>query len=247
MRNPFKPRIKPGRTGLGERIYAVGDIHGRYDLLRSLLSLIIQDWEAVEQDGKVIRLIFLGDIIDRGPDSRSCIAMLRHLTSQPRIDLLRGNHEDLLLRSIDGEKWAQNIWIEQGGLATLENYDVAPPRSDEDAFDFAERLTTRIPADDIAFLKETPIHLQSGTYFFVHAGVRPGIALHKQEEQDLIFIRDEFTGADDWHGAVVVHGHTVVDDVDIRANRIAVDTGAWRSERLSCVVLDGETQAVITT
>lgn len=247
MRNPFKPRIKIGRTGPGERIYAIGDVHGRYDLLRRLLSLIIQDWETVERDDKVIRIIFLGDIIDRGPDSRSCIMMLRHLTSQPRVDLLRGNHEDLLLRSVDGEKWAQSIWIEQGGLATLENYGIAPPRSDEDGFDFAERLSAAIPAADIAFLRGTPIFIRSGTYFFVHAGVRPGVALHKQDEQDLIFIRDDFTGTDEWHGAVVVHGHSIVDKVDIRANRIAVDTGAWQSDRLSCIVLDGETQAVIAT
>lgn len=247
MRNPFKPRIKIGRTGPGERVYAIGDIHGRYDLLRGLLSLIIQDWEAAKRDDKVIRLIFLGDIIDRGPDSRSCIMMLRHLTSQPRVDLLRGNHEDLLLRSVDGEKWAQDIWIEQGGLATLENYEIAPPRMDEDSFDFAERLSTAIPADDIAFLRSTPMYLTSGTYFFVHAGVRPGVALHRQDEQDLIFIRDDFTRAEDWHGAVVVHGHTVVGDVEFRPNRVAVDTGAWQSDRLSCVVLDGDTQAVIAT
>lgn len=247
MRNPFKPRIKIGRTGPGERIYAVGDIHGRYDLLRSLLSLIIQDWEAVERGDTVFRLIFLGDIIDRGPASRSCIMMLRHLTSQPRVDLLRGNHEDLLLRSVDGEKWAQDIWVEQGGLATLENYGIAPPRRDEDGFDFGERLAAAIPPDDIAFLRGTPLYLESGTYFFVHAGVRPGVALHRQDDEDMIFIRDEFTGADDWHGAVVVHGHTIVGDVDVRPNRIAVDTGAWHSGRLSCIVLDGETQRVIAT
>ncbi|UUL82387.1 metallophosphoesterase [Sphingomonas qomolangmaensis] len=247
MRNPFKPRMKIGQTEPGERIYAVGDVHGRYDLMRNLLSLIMRDWEATARADTTIRILFLGDIIDRGPDSRSCIMLLQRLTSQPRIGLLRGNHEDLMLRSLDGEQWAQDIWMEQGGLTTLNNYGVAAPLRAEDSFDFAERLLAAIPPEHIAFLRSTPLFWASGTYFFAHAGVRPGVSLYKQDDQDLISIRNEFLTADAWHGAVVVHGHSIVDDVDVRPNRIAVDTGAWQSNRLSCVVLDGTTQNIITT
>jgi len=247
MRRLFSSSPRPGRTDPGERIYAVGDVHGRHDLLQELLKRIIAHWESSNGSFTTARLIFLGDVIDRGPDSRRCLEVLLELTAQRGILLLRGNHEDLLLRSIDGERAAQEIWLEHGGLTTLASYGIAAPADHEDSFDFGDRLAAGLPTDHIELLRTAPCHLRSGNYFFVHAGVRPGVALKRQDERDMFFIRDDFTRSDQWHGALVVHGHSIVDTVEVHPNRIAVDTGAWRTGRLSCLILQDDWQDHIST
>lgn len=244
---PFlKPRPKVPATAPGERIYAIGDIHGEYELLRKLLDRIASHWEASDQTASEVRLLFLGDIIDRGPASKQCLRFITQLSSLRGVTCLRGNHEDLLLRSIAGDSEAQRIWLQHGGDATLASFGIGLPRADEDAIDFGERVKAAIPRKHLAMLEAAPTHTTSGGYFFAHAGVRPGVPLSRQDDFDLFFIREDFTSSTAWHGAVVVHGHSVVDEVDMRDNRIAIDTGAYRSGNLSCICLDGTSRQILT-
>lgn len=240
-------RPKHCMTARGERVYAIGDIHGRYDLLKRLLNLIVKHWESSDGKFKHVKLLFLGDIIDRGDHSQECLQMVTNLVLKSQSILLRGNHEDLLLRSVKGDAQAQHLWLEHGGLATLKSFGVEPPRAEEDCIDFGERISQAIAPDLISVLENAPTHFSSGDYFFVHAGVRPGVTLKKQTDYDKFFIRDEFTQSNDWHGAMIVHGHSIVDKVDFFPNRIAIDTGAYKTDKLSCLCLDGRRRQVLTT
>lgn len=240
-------RPKVIEAALNERVYAIGDVHGRYDLLREIMSKIVAHWEGSTSKPQRIQLIFLGDIIDRGPDSDRCLRLVTKLSSLPGVTLIRGNHEDLLLRSIEGDQQAQSIWLANGGDATLGSFGIDPPQTGEDPFDFGERIVAAIPETELAALKKAPTHTVSGDYFFAHAGVRPGVPLKKQTDFDLFFIRDEFIQSDDWHGAMIVHGHSLTEEVELLDNRIGVDTGAYRTNRLSCICLEGRTRKVIAT
>jgi serine/threonine protein phosphatase 1 len=241
-RKPVKPS-----TAAGERIYAIGDIHGRYDLFRQLLDKVIHHWEAAPQTFESVKIILLGDVIDRGPESAECLEFAHELVSQCDVKLLLGNHEDLLIKTIEDNSVAQEIWLANGGLALLESYQIEPRRPEEDSFDFAKRLGVAMPSHLVEMLRAAPLSLTSGDYFFVHAGVRPGITLSRQKEQDLLFIRETFTQSARWHGAVIVHGHSIVDRVEFHNNRIAVDTGAYKTDRLSCVCLEGRRRQVLHT
>ncbi|WP_137680707.1 metallophosphoesterase [Aurantiacibacter suaedae] len=245
MLNPFRTRLP--RTAEGERIYAVGDVHGRVDLLVKLLNLIVDHYPAMQPAPRSVTLVFLGDIIDRGPSSAACVRAVHNLCKGPGATMLLGNHEDMMLASIDGNPEAQAAWLQNGGLATLQSYGIAPPSADEDSFDFGERLARGIPDDHVTFLRSLETSYRSGSYFFCHAGVRPGVSLNKQMPEDLYSIRSEFTDSQAWHGAVVVHGHSIVDGVEIRRNRIGCDTGAYASGRLSCICLQDDLQAVLQT
>lgn len=234
-------------TAESERVYAIGDIHGRYDLFRKIIVKIITHWESTPQTFQKIRIVLLGDLIDRGPASSECLEFAHQLVSFSKVELLRGNHEDLLLKSMAGNAVAQEIWVANGGLAFLSNFDIAPPKEGEDSFDFAERLNRAMPEHLITMLNNAPLTCRSGDYLFTHAGVKPGVSLRKQKEQDLLFIRQEFTQSSRWHGAVIVHGHTIVESVEMHPNRIAVDTGAHASGRLSCICLEGRRRQILHT
>lgn len=247
MQKLFRRPPKAPSTGKGHRIYAIGDIHGRYDLFCKIIEQIITHWEQSERDFKAVRVILLGDIIDRGPDSREALELAYKLVTKSRVRLLRGNHEDLLLKSMEGHAIAQDIWMENGGEAFLDSFGLAPRGQGEDSFDFGERIAAAIPEKWAAMLRETALMYRSGDYVFVHAGVRPGVPLHKQDEQDLLFIRGEFTASKRWHDAVIVHGHTIVDDVEMLSNRIAIDTGAYASDRLTAICLQDSHYEVLHT
>ena len=236
------------QTARGQRVFAIGDIHGRYDLLEQILDKVLSRFQSPHHFGKFNRLIFLGDIIDRGPDSHMCLRAVQHLVSKYGAELVIGNHEDLLLHTMKGDQEACRIWLERaGGLATLKSFDISPPLPHEDGIDFGERLKQAIPEKYTKMLEDAPTTLRSGDYLFVHAGVKPGVPLANQENFDLFFIRDEFTQSQDWHGAMVVHGHTIVEKVEQHPNRIAIDTGAYRSGRLSCLVLNGQKREILIT
>lgn len=245
----FKPKFaaQVPRPAKGERVYAIGDVHGRHDLLVQLLNKVIGHYPTLKPTPKKITLLFLGDIIDRGPESRRCLALVKHLVEKARAKLLMGNHEDMLLASLAGDGLAQEAWIRNGGLATLQSYGIDPPQSSEDAFDFAARMQERIPEDHISFLRNLDLSYSSGSYFFAHAGVRPGVRISRQDERDLFSIRDDFTGSEKWHGQVVVHGHSIVEAVDVRHNRIAIDTAAYATGRLSCLCLQDAHVSVLST
>lgn len=247
MATLFRRQPETPSTAEGERVYAIGDIHGRYDLFRRIFDKVIHHWESAPPTFQTIKIVLLGDIIDRGSDSAECLDFAHELVTQSDVKLLLGNHEDLLLKSIAGNSVAQEIWLANGGLAFLQNFGISSPLPGEDSFDFAERIVSGVPPHLINMLQEAPLTLRSGDYLFVHAGVKPGVALHRQSEQDLLFIRETFTKSSRWHGAMVVHGHSIVEQIEFHDNRIAVDTGAYKSGRLSCLCLEGRRRQVLHT
>ncbi|WP_315764576.1 metallophosphoesterase family protein [Sphingomonas sp. Y38-1Y] len=232
-------------TDLGERIYAVGDVHGRYDLLTAILDRIATH-SASLPPAKSFHIIFLGDLVDRGPDSARVLGLLYDLQRQTdRIVVLAGNHEEAMLQAIDGDPEHLRIWMGVGGAQTVRSFELSPYRRGDDARDYARRLRSAIPRDWVSWLKRLPITARSGDYFFCHAGVRPGVALRRQTRTDLLWIRDDFLDDPSDHGAVIVHGHSVEPEVSIRANRIGIDTGAYRSGVLTALYLEGDRQETL--
>lgn len=235
-------------TGLpaGQRIYAVGDIHGRMDLFGELMVKIARD--AKDRALLRTRCVVLGDFIDRGEESAELIKFFAAQQSSDFI-ILKGNHETALLDALRGDHDAMDLWVKYGGLATLRSFGVPDAQIDTD--DTATLIKTArkmIPKHVVAWLTSLPVSFRCGGYFFVHAGIRPGVKFSRQSEHDLLWIRDEFTLDDSDHGRVVVHGHTVYDDgVFFAKNRIGVDTGAYRTGCLSAVGLEGEERWVVDT
>ena len=232
----------------GTRVYAVGDIHGRDDLLHQIQDLIKADAASATEARKVV--VYLGDYVDRGPHSNQVV---EHLIAHPMAGFetvhLKGNHEEILIRFVaDGAMGA--VWMMNGGSATLVSYDVSAPN-----FFFGERslkraqkrLARAIPQTHLDFYRGlSPTHVE-GDYLFVHAGLRPGVALDEQTEADMIWIRDAFLGDHTGFEKVVVHGHSIQDEPDVHAQRIGIDTGAYRSGRLTCLVLEGRRQRFLNT
>jgi serine/threonine protein phosphatase 1 len=237
----------PASTAPGERVYAVGDVHGRYDLLERLLKQIERDHLA--RGPARTRLIFLGDLIDRGPASKAVVGALRAAQAASRqVIVLKGNHEDILLHCLEGDAGAQRAWLKHGGAATLRSYGLDPPAEGESAGDFAARLEERLTPDVVAWIRGLPLKAQSGGFFFCHAGVRPGVALNRQDSDDLVWIRDEFLDCVDDHGAVIVHGHSICGTEPASFhNRICVDTAAYMSGVLTAVGLEGTERWFIST
>lgn len=236
---------KPARIPDGLRVYAVGDIHGRHDLLLRLLAAVAADAASTMLD---CRMVFLGDYIDRGEGSAAVIERLLSGTVNESWTCLTGNHESMLLAVLAGDlDW--DIWLGHGGAETLFSYgvpsrDFAGPGRDEA---LRAAVLAAIPAAHLDFLRGLAARHEIGDYFFCHAGIRPGVALDRQSFDDLIWIRDEFIQSPLDHGKRIVHGHTPTMQVERLPNRINVDTGAYLTHRLSCVVLEGETARVIHT
>ena len=223
----------------GQRVYAVGDIHGRLDLLDDLLARIEDD--ILARPLPTIGLCFLGDLIDRGPDSAGVIERLCSLQHFPaRALFLMGNHEEVLLRILHAEPGLAYDWLGYGGDAFAESYGVYPPALQAMSEDrIAQVLRTAIPPKHIEFLESFGDTFRFGDYLFVHAGIRPGIPIEQQQPKDLRWIRQPFLSDGHDHGCVVVHGHTISEGVERRANRIGIDTGAYRTGILTAVVIEG--------
>jgi len=246
-------RSKPSGTGRipdGRAVYAVGDIHGRLDLLDKLLERIERDAARLPA-GTQRELILLGDYIDRGADSRGVVD--RVLTDPlPGFATVRlkGNHEDALLSFIDGLSDGLD-WLSYGGLETLLSYGVplkSLPNTLAASVELRRALSAALPPAHLAFYRACTLHHTVGDYVFVHAGVRPGIALEKQDPVDLMWIRDDFLRSRTaLPGRIVVHGHTIVDQPQVREHRIDIDTGAFVSGRLTCLALVGDERRFITT
>lgn len=226
------------RVPEGSRVYAVGDIHGRRDLLDTLLDAI--DADSAARDRAETIVVFLGDLVDRGPDSRGVVERLIEYAGGPhRTRFLMGNHEEVFLRALAGDLKSLRFLLRIGGRATIASYgidDAEYQRLDFDALSAA--LQARVPAAHIDFLSAFEETVEAGDYLFVHAGVRPGIDLAAQQPSDLRWIRDDFLLHRESFGKLVVHGHSITEDVDIRANRIGIDTGAYESGRLTAIGLE---------
>jgi serine/threonine protein phosphatase 1 len=243
-----RPARRPG-VPHGQRLYAIGDIHGRADLLERLHERIRADGERAPPNVERIA-IYLGDYVDRGMNSRDVIAsLLVSPLAGFRSIHLKGNHEDCLLRFLDDAAVGPG-WFAIGGDATAASYGVSIPKGiDSDRlFDHVQaELRARIPPEHIAFFERLDLMHEAGDYLFVHAGIRPGIPIAAQEPYDLLWIRDEFLHARDTGGRVVVHGHSLSTQPEIHRHRIGIDTGAYATNVLTCLVLEGTERRFIST
>jgi serine/threonine protein phosphatase 1 len=227
------------RGAKGYRAYVIGDVHGRLDLLDALLAQIHA--ELTERPARKVLLVFLGDLIDRGPSSAQVLERLRTYRAEGvRTVFLLGNHEEVLLRILDGETALIPSWLQFGGAQCLQSYGVDPRQIEaRDDGKVLTLLRLTIPPKHIAFLKSFADTCRFGDYLFVHAGIRPGVTLNEQVQSDLRWIRGPFLLDDSDHGCVVVHGHTISSDVEERTNRIGIDTGAYRTGVLTALAIDG--------
>jgi serine/threonine protein phosphatase 1 len=221
----------------GERVYAIGDVHGRLDLLTRLMGRI--DADEARRPRLRTTIILLGDLVDRGPDSAGIIAALREWRKTRRIRILCGNHEEMFLRAFN-DPAVVGPFLLYGGHETLLSYGVeGESLRDADPADVQALMRRAVPMDDVAFLNGLENSIVIGDYLFVHAGIRPGVPLDGQRTGDLRWIREPFLSHPADHGFVVVHGHTIVDEPEVRDNRIGIDTGAYMSGRLTAVALEG--------
>ena len=225
----------------GERIYAIGDVHGRADLLQPLLAHILA--AAAEPGAPRVRVVGLGDYIDRGPATREVLDLLVALrrARATACEFLLGNHEESL-RSFLAEPALGWTWCGFGGRETLASYGVEAPLRQDDVEGWRatrDALDRALPDSHHALLDELQLKAEAGGYLFVHAGVRPGVPLEAQDREDVLWIRDRFLRHRDVHERMVVHGHTPAREPYADHRRIGVDTGAYATGVLSAVRLEG--------
>ncbi|WP_419807321.1 metallophosphoesterase family protein [Sphingomonas sp.] len=230
------PAIPPG-----QRIYAIGDVHGCLEQLDTLLAMIAADDRA--RGDADTTTIFLGDLVDRGPASAQVVDRVRGLMANGRTRCLLGNHEEIFLQALDGEASAMKLFCRIGGRETALSYGLS--EREYERLDYRElhaALDQRVPAADRSFLGACEDMIAVGDYLFVHAGVRPGVPLDQQRPSDLRWIRDAFLD----HGRVlekmIVHGHTIADTVETLPHRIGIDTGAFATGRLTALGLEGQSR-----
>lgn len=240
---------RAGRTWsvpAGVRAYAVGDVHGCKAQLDRLLARIAKDSEDGPSES---HLIFVGDLVDRGPDSAGVIdrLMRRDLPCRNH-HFLMGNHEEAMIDAWDGDTEALQGWLTYGGRETLESYGIDRAQTYRIGAEIIERMHAAVPSAQIAFLRSFQDQLRIGDYLFVHAGVRPGVPLAEQDRYDLRWIREPFLGDEETdHGVVVIHGHTISEQPEVRNNRIGIDTGCYASGRLTALVLEGTERRFLST
>ncbi len=229
-----------------QRLYAVGDIHGRLDLLNELLAQIDADI-ALRPTPKPL-YVFLGDYIDRGPSSRETIDRLIEHEAMHESVFLKGNHELIAIKCLS-DRSLFDQWLRLGGLETLVSYGV-PAETLANGKQIAELQSafhSALPQAHFRFFRDLKNSFECGDFFFAHAGVKPGVELSHQKESDLLWIRGEFLSSNEDFGKIVVHGHTPSREIEVGPNRINIDTGAFATGRLTCLVIEGESLSVIDT
>ena len=231
----------PATLPPGERVYAIGDIHGCLDRLVAMHEMIAED--LAERPCAHSTLIHLGDFVDRGADSAQVIDWLINRPPVPADEIvnLMGNHEHMMLGAISGsDREAPALWLSNGGADSLLSWSIprnVPPHE----------WASRLPLQHLIFLRDLAISKRIGPYLFVHAGIRPGVALDQQTRYDMLWIREPFLSSRGNHGAVIVHGHTPKREPIVQSNRIAIDTGAVLGGTLTCVVLEDDKLAFMQT
>lgn len=253
IRQLFGPRqrvtVDNARVPDGLRIYAIGDIHGRNDLLERLHARITHDARSIAAGVRPV-VVYLGDYVDRGLHSREVIdLLLDHPLAGFEAHYLKGNHDQQLLDFLAVPASGVN-WMRYGGDATLYSYGVRFPKDQPREFHLklmSDQLREVIPERHLAFFQALKLTHETGDYLFVHAGIHPEKRLEDQSADDMLWIREEFLESDVDLGRVVVHGHSVTDLPEVRENRIGVDTGAVFSNRLSCLVLEGSRRRFLST
>jgi serine/threonine protein phosphatase 1 len=225
------------RVPEGVRIYAVGDVHGRADLLHQVLSRVDADL-ATYPDCKPLQ-IFLGDYIDRGPHSRTVLDLLISRVRTHAVVCLKGNHESYFHAFLQDPE-ALVAWREFGGLETLRSYGLKPPLNPHrgERIELSRALAAALPTSHRQFLCNLVPCFTCGEFLFAHAGVKPGVPLSRQREEDLLWIREDFLLCEDDFTKIVVHGHSPVCAPDFRSNRINIDTGAYATGRLTCLIIE---------
>jgi serine/threonine protein phosphatase 1 len=240
-------RKTPPSTG-GRLVYAIGDVHGRLDVLSPLLREIAADALAARPSEQPL-LVFLGDYVDRGPDSRAVVDTVLALAADGAFEVaaLKGNHEEALLQFLDEPSFAAT-WMEHGAGPTLASYGVTPAATRTDAEAWVrvrDAFDAALPPAHRRFYQGLELIREVGDYAFVHAGVRPGVPLSAQAERDLLWIRHEFLGHEGPHEKVIVHGHTPTEDAQLLTHRLGLDTGAYATGVLTAVRLHGEEQRLM--
>jgi serine/threonine protein phosphatase 1 len=246
-------RSRPKRTDRlpeGLRLYAIGDIHGRRDLLDALLGQIDADLAGWGGDSEIV---FLGDYVDRGNASAAVLDRLAEGPPQGRRwTLLKGNHESILAHLVSGrpreDEALYPAWLKHGGRETLASYGLpAALAFGDDEHAALGALREVMPRTHVELLESFELMRRAGDYLFVHAGIRPGVPVEEQRQRDLIWIREAFLEHKGDHGFHVVHGHSITRDVDTQANRTGIDTGAYATGRLTAMVLEGDTRRFLST
>lgn len=231
----------PATLPPGQRVYAIGDVHGCLERLVAMHELIAEDM--AERPAAAATLIHLGDYIDRGPESAQVVDWLLAGPPVPvrTVVNLMGNHEHLMLSAVAGaEADAPEIWLSNGGADSLMSWGI--PRAATQA-----EWAGRLPVQHLLFLRDLATHLRIGPYFFVHAGIRPGVPLAQQTRHDMLWIREPFLSSKADHGVVVVHGHTPRHEPTVTPNRIGIDTGAVMGGKLTCAVLEDDRLGFLRT
>jgi serine/threonine protein phosphatase 1 len=237
------PEAPPPAVPAGTRYYAVGDIHGRLDLYEAMIRAIeADDAGRPEADTTVV---LLGDLVDRGPDSAAVVARTREWQARRKVRVLAGNHEEMFLKSFEDVDVLRHF-LKHGGRETIMSYGLSKKQFGalkvEELFDLIPQLVSQEERDYIAAFEEMIV---AGDFLFVHAGIDPSLPLDAQRRKDLLWIRDRFLGYKGPLDKVVVHGHTIFDDVVDCGNRIGIDTGAFRSGVLTSLVIDGSQRRTI--
>ncbi len=250
-----KPAIPPGR-----RVYAMGDIHGRLDLFKAAIKAIERDIEEDGADDAALQddfatqaqhveptVILLGDLIDRGPDSAGVLKRARKWKKRRDVHILGGNHEEMFLESFD-KKEVLRHFLRFGGKETLQSYGIDPQAKNKAQLaSLQARMADYVPAKDLEFIRSFEEQVVIGDYAFVHAGIHPSLTLEKQDGKDLRWIREPFLSHEKLFSHVIVHGHTIYSNPEIRDNRIGIDTGAFETGRLTVLVLEGTGRKIMET
>ena len=227
----------------GERFYVIGDIHGRCDLFDVLIEAIEQDdRKAGEAESTVV---LLGDLVDRGPESARVIETARKWGKRRRVRYIAGNHEEMFLESFEDKEMLRHF-LKHGGRETVLSYGIKRKRYSELTMkELQVELNDLVPKKHRKFLESMEDMVIAGDYAFVHAGINPKRSLDDQKQSDLRWIRERFLKHRDPFSHVVVHGHTIFEDVECTEHRIGIDTGAFRTGNLTALVLEGDQRRII--
>ncbi|VXC90513.1 metallophosphoesterase family protein [Sphingomonas sp. AX6] len=241
-------RANPAAIPDGQRVYAIGDIHGCDDQLADLLARIDADDQA--RGGAPALLVFLGDLVDRGPKSAQVVQRLIDLQqTRGNCRFLSGNHEEVFVRALSGDLRTLRFFIRIGGDATLKSYGISEAEyRDADYADLLALAQQRVPPAHLTFIDSFEQIIRIGDYVFVHAGIRPDVALDDQKTSDLRWIREEFLEVDEYGiDGVIIHGHTIFDTVSYGRNRIGIDTGAYAGGPLTALGLENAERWILQT
>lgn len=234
-------------VGEGARVYAIGDVHGRLDLFNELLEMIARD----DRGRRPLpsQLVLLGDLVDRGPASAQMVERAMSLAAfDGAVHFIKGNHEEVFIAAARGDARSAGFFRRIGGMETLASYGLDADRyAAMSDVELADWMLAHVPRAHIDFLDGFQDMLTIGDYLFVHAGIRPRLPLDIQDPADLHWIRGDFLNHRGDHGYMVVHGHSITTEVDEQANRIGIDTGAWRSGKLTAIGLEGSERWFLQT